>query len=42
MRDDDRERADAFFFRTRLWMDTPPCIELFGQESVGRTNEFCV
>ena len=29
-------------FRSRLWLDTPRCIELYGQESVGRTDEFCV
>ena len=36
-REDDGDGADAFF-RTRLCL----YIELFGQESVGRTDEFCV
>ena len=34
MRDDDRESRR--FFRSRLWLDTSRCIELFGQETVDR------
>ena len=34
MRDCDRESRS--FFRTRLWLDTPRCIELFGQETDSR------
>ena len=35
-------RESRRIFRTKLWLDTLRCIELFGQESVGRTDEFCV
>ena len=34
MREDDKESRR--FFRTRLWLDTLRCIELFGQETVSR------